>query len=128
MARKYNVAYLNKRGANMGRKSADTGDEQKHKMISGSPDEDACNSACSGENKNSEEDSNEDDENEEESEEAGCKTWLEVLPSKGGLLLAALLTEIMTEGLTPDQMNILGNFISSVGSLISYKASRDDLE
>ena len=51
--------------------------------------------------------------------------WLEILPSRAGVLLAALLTEIMTEGLTPDQMDILGNFISSVGSLISYKASRD---
>jgi len=108
----------------MGRKSTDTGDEQKHKKVSGSPDEDACNSACSDETDNSDED----EEGDEENEEAGCKTWLQVLPSKGGLLLAALLTEIMTEGLTPDQMNILGNFISSVGSLISYKAARDDLE
>ena len=60
--------------------------------------------------------------------DTGCKTWLQVLPSRGGVLLAALLVEIMTEGLTPDQMNILGNFVASVGTLISYKASRDDVD
>lgn len=54
------------------------------------------------------------------------KTWLQVLPSNCGLLLASLLAEIMTEGLTPEQIDILGNFISAVGSLISYKASRED--
>ena len=70
-----------------------------------------------------------DTDNSEESEsECEFKTWLEVLPSKGGLLLAVVLVEIMTDGLTPSQMNILGNFISSVGSMISYKASRDDLD
>jgi len=53
---------------------------------------------------------------------------LEILPSRAGAVLAALLAELMTEGLTPDQMDILGNFISSVGSLISYKASRDGLK
>ena len=53
--------------------------------------------------------------------------WLEVLPSKSGTVLAAILANIMTEGLTPNQENILGNFISAVGSLISYKASRDDV-
>lgn len=56
-----------------------------------------------------------------------AKTWLEVLPSSSGMVLAAILAEIMTEGLTPEQENILGNFISAVGSLISYKASRDEL-
>ena len=56
------------------------------------------------------------------------KLWLEVLPSQTGTILAAILTNIMTEGLTPNQENILGNFISSVGTLISYKASRDDLD
>lgn len=55
------------------------------------------------------------------------KNWLETLPSKSGTVLAAILANIMTEGLTPTQENILGNFISSVGSLISYKASRDDV-
>ncbi len=50
------------------------------------------------------------------------------MPSKGGLLLAALLTEVMTEGMTSIQMNILGNFVSAVGSLISYKASRNQLD
>jgi hypothetical protein len=55
------------------------------------------------------------------------KLWLEVLPSSQGTILAAILTNIMTEGLTPEQENILGNFISSLGSLISYKAARDDL-
>ncbi len=112
----------------MGRKAADTRDEQKHKLVSGSPNEDVDNSACNGENDNSDEDSNEDNEEDEENEEAGCKIWLEVLPSKGGLLLAALLVEIMTEGMTPNQMNILGNFVASVGTLISYKASRDELD
>lgn len=52
--------------------------------------------------------------------------WLEVLPSQAGTILAAILTNIMTEGLTPNQENILGNFVSAVGSLISYKAARDD--
>lgn len=56
------------------------------------------------------------------------KSWLEVLPSCSGTVLAAILANIMTQGLTPNQENILGNFISSVGSLISYKASRDDTE
>jgi len=56
------------------------------------------------------------------------KIWLEVLPSKTGTVLAAILTDIMTEGLTPNQENILGNFISSVGALISYKAARDDID
>lgn len=70
-----------------------------------------------------------DTDNSEESEsECEFKTWLEVLPSKGGLLLAAVLVEIMTDGLTPNQMNILGNFVASVGTLISYKASRDELD
>ncbi len=55
------------------------------------------------------------------------KSWLETLPSKSGTVLAAILANIMTEGLTPNQENILGNFISAVGSLISYKASRDDV-
>ncbi len=57
-----------------------------------------------------------------------CKIWLQVLPSKGGLLLAVLLAEIMTEGMNPEQENILGNFISAVGSLISYKATRDEID
>jgi hypothetical protein len=62
-------------------------------------------------------------------DDASCdpKSWLETLPSKSGTVLAAILANIMTEGLTPNQENILGNFISSVGSLISYKASRDEL-
>ena len=55
------------------------------------------------------------------------KSWLEILPSRSGTALAAILAEIMTEGLTPNQENILGNFISAVGSLISYKSSRDDV-
>jgi hypothetical protein len=55
------------------------------------------------------------------------KLWLEVLPSRMGTLLAATLANIMTEGLTADQENVLGNFISAVGALISYKATRDDL-
>jgi hypothetical protein len=56
------------------------------------------------------------------------KLWLEVLPSQMGTILAAILTNIMTEGLTPEQENILGNFVSSLGSLISYKAARDDMD
>jgi hypothetical protein len=67
-------------------------------------------------------------ENTENSSKAACKTWLEVLPSKGGILLIALLAEIMTEGLTPTQMSLLGAFIVSVGDLISYKAARDGLD
>jgi len=53
------------------------------------------------------------------------RLWLEVLPSRTGTILAALLAEIMTEGLTPEQEDVLGNFVSAVGSLISYKAARD---
>ena len=53
------------------------------------------------------------------------RLWLEILPSRAGIVLAALLAEIMTEGLTPDQMDLLGDFASAVGTLISYKASRD---
>ena len=68
------------------------------------------------------------DEKDTENNAEGCKTWLEVLPSKGGILLAALLAEVMTEGLTPTQMNILGSFIGSVGTLIAYKAARDALD
>ena len=68
------------------------------------------------------------DESDTKNTECEFKSWLEVLPSKGGLLLAVLLVEIMTDGLTPNQMNILGNFVASVGTLISYKASRDDLD
>ncbi len=55
------------------------------------------------------------------------KTWLEILPSPSGTILAAILANIMTDGLTVTQQNILGNFISSVGSLISYIAAREDL-
>jgi|GEM_PF-6216939 len=55
------------------------------------------------------------------------KTFIEILPSNGGTILAALLANVMAEGLSADQQNILGNFISAVGSLISYKASRDEL-
>lgn len=56
------------------------------------------------------------------------KLWLEVLPSNMGTILAAILANIMTEGLTPNQQNVLGNFISVLGTLISYKAARDDLD
>lgn len=56
------------------------------------------------------------------------KSFIEILPSKAGTILAALLSNIMSEGLTADQKNILGNFISSVGSLISYKSSRDEID
>lgn len=52
--------------------------------------------------------------------------WLDVLPSKQGTVLAAILANIMTEGLTPDQENILGNFISALGALISFKAARNN--
>ncbi len=60
--------------------------------------------------------------------EACSKTWLDTISSCNGTLLAASLANIMTEGLTPDQQNILGNFVSAVGSLISYKASKQDVE
>jgi len=118
----------------MSRKAADAGDDKRHKVKSGDSQsaEDASGVTCAKEDTDSDnEDSseeNEEDDEESKTEEPECKTWLQVLPSKGGLLLAVLLTEIMTEGMTPEQMNILGNFISSVGSLISYKASRDDLD
>jgi|AGTN01.2.fsa_nt_gi hypothetical protein len=68
------------------------------------------------------------DDRDTKTSDAACKMWLQVLPSRGGLLLAVLLAEIMAEGMTPTQMNILGNFISAVGSLISYKASRDEID
>lgn len=55
------------------------------------------------------------------------RTFLELLPSKQGTLLAAAIANIMTEGLNAEQQNILGNFVSVVGALISYKASRDEL-
>ncbi len=55
------------------------------------------------------------------------RLWLEVLPSNMGTILAAILANILTEGLNPNQENVLGNFISMLGSLISYKAARDDL-
>ncbi len=53
------------------------------------------------------------------------KIWLEVLPSQQGTVLAAILANIMSEGLTPSQKNILGDFINSLGALISYRAARD---
>jgi len=108
----------------MSKKAADAGDDKKRYAESGDLKEDTSDAACNDEDTDEE---NEDD-TEEEDEENQCKSWLQVLPSKGGLLLAALLVEIMTEGMTPDQMNILGNFIASVGTLISYKASRDDID
>jgi len=114
----------------MSRKEADAGDDQKHKAISGDAKSagKAGDSACSDEAADwGDEEDKDDEENENEDGETGCKIWLEALPSKGGLLLAVLLTEIMTEGLTASQMNILGNFISAVGSLIAYKASREEL-
>jgi hypothetical protein len=55
------------------------------------------------------------------------RLWLEVLPSQMGTVLAAILANIMTEGLTPEQENILGGFVSLLGSIISYKATRDDM-
>jgi hypothetical protein len=56
------------------------------------------------------------------------KSFIELLPSETGTVFAAILANIMTEGLTAQQKNILGNFISAVGALISYKASRDDID
>lgn len=64
---------------------------------------------------------------EEKNKDFSPKTWLEILPSPSGTVLAAILANIMSEGLTATQQNILGNFISSVGSLISYIAARQDL-
>lgn len=84
------------------------------------------NSDTKSTNDNDNDDGDDSDESDTQDSELQYKTWLQVLPSRGGLVLAALLAEIMTDGLTPDQMNILGNFVSSVGSLISYKASRDE--
>jgi hypothetical protein len=60
--------------------------------------------------------------------ELAPKSFLEVVPSEIGTVFAAILANIMTDGLTPTQQNILGNFISAVGSLISYKASRVELD
>ena len=68
-----------------------------------------------------------DTDNNDDNGKCSPKSWLEVLPSKSGTVLAAILANIMTEGLTPNQENILGNFVSSVGSLISYKGSRNDV-
>jgi hypothetical protein len=56
------------------------------------------------------------------------KTFLEVLPGKAGTVFTAVIANIMAEGLTPEQQNILGNFVSAVGALISYRASRDELD
>ena len=56
------------------------------------------------------------------------KTWLETLPSDTGTVLAAILANIMTKGLSSTQKNILGNFISALGTLISYKAAREDID
>lgn len=56
------------------------------------------------------------------------KLWLEVLPSQQGTILAAIIANIMTEGLNPNQQNVLGGFISLLGSLISYKSARDGLD
>ena len=53
---------------------------------------------------------------------------LDTLPSASGTLLAAYMANAMTQGMTPDQQNILGNFVSAVGSLISYKASKEPNE
>ena len=55
------------------------------------------------------------------------KTLLEVIPSSDATVLAAVLANIMSEGLTNEQASILGVFIASVGTLISYRSSRGDL-
>ncbi len=72
-------------------------------------------------------DTDTDNDDDDDKSQFAPKCWLEVLPSKTGTVLAAILANIMTEGLTPAQENILGNFVSAVGALISYKASRDDV-
>lgn len=77
---------------------------------------------------NGDTDTDSSNENDKENNAEGCKSWLEVLPSKKGILLAVLLADVMTEGMTPTQMNILAAFIASVGSLIGYKAARNDLD
>ena len=94
-----------------------TGDSDGKRDADAEASADACDST---------EEDEEEKEQKEEEEEPGCKLWLEALPSKGGMLLAVLIAEIMTEGLTPTQINILGNFVSAVGSLIAYKASREE--
>jgi ABC-type Zn2+ transport system substrate-binding protein/surface adhesin len=110
------------------KKAADAENDKKHAADYGdSKNADAASDTCDQEDDTAKAESN-DKEDETDSGEDQCKTWLQVLPAKGGLLLAALLVEIMTEGMTPTQMNILGNFIASVGTLISYKASRNDID
>lgn len=54
------------------------------------------------------------------------KCWIEVLPSKIGVLLIAVIANIMTEDLSSTQQNILGNFVAALGASILYKASRDE--
>ena len=113
------------------KKAADVENDKKHTAGNGDPksvDVASDISDTSDQEDDTAEAEGNDEEDETDSDEDQCKTWLQVLPAKGGLLLAALLVEIMTEGLTPTQMNILGNFIASVGTLISYKASRDDID
>jgi hypothetical protein len=126
-AHKYNVTYQTNCGADMSRKAADAGDDKKHTASSSDPKstEDASDAACDGKDTNSgsKKDDKKDDNKTDNSGKAECKTFLEILPSKGGMLLAVLVAEIMTEGLTPTQMNILGNFVTAVGALIAYKSS-----
>jgi len=88
------------------------------------------------EKENTENDHSDDSDNEDDGQDEietksiviTSPSFLELLPGKYGTLLAALITNILTEGLTAQQENILGNFLSAVGSLIAYKASRDELD
>lgn len=119
-----------KGGDSSAQKSDKTKTRGKSGSSNGSPNgSDDSNTDKNSDTKNTDGDDTDtdDDDIDTDSDESGPKIWLEVLPSKGGLVLAALLADIMTDGLTADQENILGNFVSSVGSLISYKAARDDI-
>lgn len=132
---------MNSDGSNGGQEdikpceSASLRDVQKKKNGSGSAEtetDEAGQYKGDTENGEARDDSDTKDNGEPEDDDsnikAAFKSWLEVLPSKGGMLLAVLLAEIMTGGLTPAQMGLLGAFVASVGDLISYKAARDGLD
>lgn len=52
---------------------------------------------------------------------------LEVMPSNTQTLFATAIVNILTEGLTAVQENLLGNFLTALGALTLVKAARDDI-
>ena len=49
------------------------------------------------------------------------------LPSKESVLLAAAIAILISEGLTTDEQNFLGNFLLSIGQNLATIASRNQL-